>query len=116
MNWGPVVLQPLKGESHVKTSEVVNNGRSRSRFRVCIVGSFSIAWVRVLEDCGASIEGVVEDILDPIKDIRHLMTKWPTITLLEALLLDPLGPWDGCLFANIHNPRDLKLFATVFAR
>ncbi len=110
------MLQPLKGKSHVKTSEVVNNARSRSRFRVRIVGSFLIAWVRVLEDCGVSIEGVVEDILDPIMDIRHLMTKWPTITPREALLLDPLGPWDGCLFANIHNPRDSKLFAMVFAR
>ncbi len=108
--------QPLKGKSHVKTSEVVNNGRSRSKFRVHIVGSFLIAWAQVLEDCGTSIKWVVQDILDPIKDIRHLVSKLPTITLQEALLLEPLGLWDGCLFANILNPQDSKLFATVFAR
>ncbi len=115
MNQGPVVLQPLKGKSHVKTSEVMNDGRSRSKFRVCIVGSFSIAWVQVLEDCSASIEGVVQDILDPIKDIRHLVSILPTITLQEALLLEPLGPWDKRLFVNILNSQDLKLFAMVFA-
>ncbi len=116
MNWGPVALQPLKGESHVKTPAVVNDGRSRSKFRVRIVGSFLIAWAQVLEDCGASIKGVVQDILDPIKDIRHLVSKLPTITLQEGLLLELLGPWDRCLFANILNPQDLKLFAVVFAR
>jgi hypothetical protein len=107
------VLQPLKGKSHVKMSEVVNNRRSRSKFRVCIVGSFSIAWAQVLEDWGASIEGVVEDILDPIKDIRYLVSKLPTITLQEALLLEPLGPWDGSLFANILNPQDSKAVWTL---
>ncbi len=105
--------QPLKGESHVKMSEVVKDRRSRTKFRVHIVGSFLIAWAQVLEDWGTSIEGVVEGILDPIKDIRHLVSKLPTITLQEALLLEPCGPWDGCLFANILNPQDLKLFATV---
>ncbi len=80
MNRGPVVLQPLKGGSHVKMSEVVDDGRSRSKFRVCIVGSCSIVWVQVLEDCSASIEGVVQDILDPIKDIRHTVSIFPTIT------------------------------------
>ncbi len=47
--------------------------RSRSKFRVCIVGSSLIAWVQVLKDWGASIEGVVEHILDPIKDTRQLL-------------------------------------------
>jgi hypothetical protein len=70
----------------------------------------------ILEDWGASIEAVVEDILDPIKDIRHLLSNLPTITLRQALLLAPLGPWDGCMFANIHTFNDAKLFASLLER
>jgi hypothetical protein len=114
MDRGAVVLQLLKGKSHVKTSEIVTNRRSRSKFRVCIVGSSLIAWVQVLEDWGMSVEGVMEHILDPIKDIRQILSKLPTITLQEALSLEPLGPWDGCMFANIRTSQDLKLFAMLF--
>jgi hypothetical protein len=104
MDRGPVASQPLKGKSRVKMSQMVTNRRSRSRFRVRIVGSSSISWVQILEDWGASIKVVVEDILDPIKDIRHLLSNLPTITLRQALLLVPLGPWDGgvCLQTSIH--------------
>ncbi len=66
-------------------SQMVNGRRSRSKFRVHIVGSYSISWIQILEDWGASIEGVVGDILDPIKDIRHLLSTRPTITQREAL-------------------------------
>ncbi len=116
MDWGPAVLQALKGKSHVEASENVTSRRSRSKFRVCIVGSSLIAWAKVLEDWGASIEGVAKHILDHIKDNRQLLSKLPTITLQEALSLEPLGPWDGCVFANIRTSQDLKLFATLFGR
>jgi hypothetical protein len=112
---GPVASQPLKGESRVKISQMVTNRRFRSRFRVRIVGSSLISWVQILEDWGASIEAVVEDILDPIKDISHLLSNLPTITLQQALVLALRGPWDGCMFANIHTSNDAKLFASLFA-
>jgi hypothetical protein len=88
--------------------------RSRSKVEVRIVGLCSIGWFQVLKDWGASIEGVVEDILDPLKDIRQLFTPMPTITVHQALLLEPVGPRDGCMFVNIPAPQDAKLFATLF--
>jgi hypothetical protein len=68
--------------------------RSRSKVRAWIVGSWSICWVQVLEDWGASIEAVVEDIQAQFKDIRHLITSMPTITVVKALELVPCeGSW-----------------------
>jgi hypothetical protein len=100
----------------VKASKAFTDRRSRSKIRVCIVGSWSIGWVQVLEDWGASIEAVVvEDALDPLKAIRHLLTSTPTIIPWQALILEPVGPWDGCMFANVRDPRDAKLFAKLFA-
>jgi hypothetical protein len=101
MDWGPVASQPLKGKSCVKTSHMVTNRRSRSKFRVRIVGSYSISWVQILEDWGASIEGVMEDILDPTKDIRHLLSTMPTITLQQALLLELALGTGVCLLTSI---------------
>ncbi len=54
MGCGPVVFQPLKGKSRVKTSQVVTDIRSSSKFRVRIVGSYLISWVQILEDAQAS--------------------------------------------------------------
>ena len=48
------MFQPLKGKSRVKTSQVVTDIRSSSKFRVRIVGSYLISWVQILEDAQAS--------------------------------------------------------------
>jgi hypothetical protein len=51
LNRGPVF--PIgKGESHAKASLVGADIRSRSRVRVRIVGSSSLAWVQVVEEWG----------------------------------------------------------------
>ena len=56
------------------------------------------------------------DIPDRYKDIRHLLNPMPTITPDKALLLPPLGPWDGCLFANLASLRDSNLVTLLFKR
>ena len=82
IDWRPVGSCLSEGELQVKVSKVLTNRRYRTKVWVLIVGSWSVGWVQVLKDWGASIEAVVvEDALDN-------------------------SPWDGCMFANIHNPRD----------
>ena len=101
---GPVSCPNLKGESQVKTSQMGTDRRSRSKVRVRVIGSSSMAWVEIFEGWGANIEAVVVDILDQLKDIRHLLTSMPAITTQSALMLPPLGPWDGCLVSNLSSP------------
>ena len=79
-----------KGKSHVKASLVGTDRRSRSRVRVWIVGSASLAWVQVLEEWGAYVEAVVEDIPQSPKNFRRLVTSTaPPITTSQALVLEP---------------------------
>ncbi len=113
---GPVSLLIMKGELQVKMSLASTERRSRSKVRVRIVGLWSICWVQVLKDCGASIEAVVEDIPAQFKDIRHLITSTPTITVVKALGLEPWGPWDGCLFAHVRTAQDSILVISLFKR
>ncbi len=83
---------------------------------MCIVGTSSIGWMEVLESWGGSLEAMVVDIPDLYKDIRHLLNPMPTITPDKALLLPPLGPWDGCLFAKVSSLRDSNLVTLLFKR
>ena len=106
-----------KGKSHVKASLVGTDRRSWSRVKVRIVGSASLAWVQVLEEWGAHVEAVVEDIPQSLKDFRRLVTSTaPPITTSQALVLEPRGPWDGCMFAHVQFPKDTFLVATLFKR
>ena len=59
--------------------------------------------MEVLESWGGCLEALVVDIPDCYKDIRHLLNPMPTTMPDKALLLPPLGPWDGCLFANLAS-------------
>ena len=81
-----------------------------------IVGTSLIGWMEVLESWGGSLEAMVVDIPNLYKDIRHLLNPMPTITPDKALLLPPLGPWDGCLFANVSSLRDSNLVTLLFKR
>ena len=92
LNRGPAF--PIgKGEAHIKVSLVGTDRRSRSRVRVRIVGSSSLAWVQVLEDWGAYLKAVVEDTPLLSMDIRQLVTSaTPSITISQALDLEPRGP------------------------
>jgi hypothetical protein len=71
---------------------------------------------QVLEHWGASIEGVVEGILDPIKDIRCLLSTMPTITLQQALSLAPLSPWDGLCLPTSALPKMQSFLPRFFGR
>ena len=93
----------LKGEAIAKMSGEGVSRKARSKVRVRIVGSSSIGWMEVLESWGGCLEALVVDIPDCYKDIRHLLNPMPTTMPDKALLLPPLGPWDGCLFANLAS-------------
>ena len=91
--------------------------RSRSRVRVRIAGSASLAWVQVLDEWGAYVEAVVEDIPQSPKDIRCLVTSTtPPITTSQALLLEPQGPWNGCIFTHVQYPKDTLLLASTLIK
>ena len=109
LDWDPLNSHLLKGEAMAKTSGEGVRRKARSKVRVRIVGNSSIGWLEVLESWGGSIEAMVVDIPDPYKDTRQLLNPMPTITPDRALILRPLGPWDGCLFANLSSARDSNL-------
>ncbi len=113
IDWRPVGSCLSEGELQVKVSKVLTNRRYRTKVWVLIVGSWSVGWVQVLKDWGASIEAVVvEDALDPLQAIRHLLTSTPIIIPWQTVILKPDGPWDdGCMFANVRDPQDSELFA-----
>ena len=71
----------------------------------------------MLDEWGAYVEAVVEDIPQSPKDIRCLVTSTaPLITTSQALLLEPRGPWDGCMFTHMQYPNDTLLLATLIKR
>ena len=116
LNRGPAF--PIgKGEAHVKVLLVGTDRRSRSRVRVRIVRSSSLAWVQVLEDWGAYLKVVLEDIPVLSTDIRQLVTSaTPSITVSQALDVEPQGPWDGCMFTHAPSPKDFVLVGTLLKR
>ncbi len=60
---------------------------------------------------------MVEDIPLLSKDIRRLVTSaTPSITVSQALDLEPQGPWDGCMFAHALPPKDFVLVGTLLKR
>ncbi len=54
------------------------------------------------------------DIPDECEDIRCLLSIMPTITPQATHALFPLGPWDGCMLANIVSDQDSELVASLF--
>jgi hypothetical protein len=83
--------------------------RAWSKVRVRVVGSTSMGWVEALEAWGTELEAIVINTPDKFKDIRRLLSITPTTTLQAAHAMLPLGPWDGCMVANLRTPRDSKL-------
>jgi hypothetical protein len=104
----------LKGELQAITSQMGVGRRSRSKVRVRVVGLTSLGWVEALEAWGAAVEAVVVHSTDEFKDIRRLLTLMPATTPQDAHQLLPLGPWDGCMLANLATPKDSELVASLF--
>ena len=75
-----------------------------------------MGWVEAAEAWGAEVEAVVVPLPDRFKDIRRKITTTPTTTPQDALHLLPLGPWDGCLLANVGCPDESQLVTTLFKR
>ncbi len=75
-----------------------------------------MGWVEALEAWGAADEAVVVQTPDEFKDIRRVLTLTPATTPQDAHQLLPLGPWDGCMFANLATPKDSELVASLFKR
>jgi hypothetical protein len=66
---------------------------------------------------GTYIEAVVDNIPQLSKDIRRLVTSTtPPITTSQALVLEPQGLWDGCMFAHVQSPKDTILVGTLLKR
>jgi hypothetical protein len=80
------------------------------------VGSLSMGWVKAVEAWGAEVEAVVVHLPDNFKDIRQRISITSTTTPQDALHLLPLGPWDGCMLANIAMPQDSLPVASLFKR
>ena len=113
---GPTKSSLLEGEAQAITSRLGIGRRSRSKVRVRVVGPYSIGWIEVVEGCGASLEAVVVDSPDPFKDIRGLISAATSTTSYDAYHLLPLGPWDGCMVANLATSQDALMVATLFKR
>ncbi len=75
-----------------------------------------MGWVEAVEAWGAEVEGVVVHLPDNFKDIRQRFSITPTTTPQDAPHLLPLGPWDGCMLANIAMPQDSLLVSSLFKR
>ena len=73
------------------------------------MGCSSMGWVEAAEAWGAEVEAVVVHTPDIHKDIRRKFSLMPTTTPQDALLLLPLGPWNGCLLANIASGLETQL-------
>ncbi len=107
-NRGPSSLPSLKGESQAISAQLTVGRRPR-KVRVCVVGCSLMGWVEAAKAWGAEVEAIVVHTPDILKDIRRKFSLTPTTTPQDALLLLPLGPWNGCLYANIA-PMRLNLF------
>jgi hypothetical protein len=102
------------GEAHAIISQTEVGRRARSKVRTRIVGSHSLGWVKVFEGWGAEVEAMVVSRLDHYKDIRQMLTTTPTMAAHLAYDFPPLGPWDGCLAANLLSAEDVALTSTLF--
>jgi hypothetical protein len=95
-------------------SRMGNGRRSRSKVRARVVGESSLGWVEALEAMGVWVEVAVVDSPDSSKDIRSLVTSTTTTTSHDAYLLQPIEPWDGCMFANLTTTQDSEMVANLF--
>ena len=75
-----------------------------------------MGWVEAFEAWGVALEAVVVNIPDELKDIRPLLTTVPITTLRDAHTLLPLGPWEGCMLANLASSQDSDLVSSLFKR
>ena len=115
-DWGPPNLSVLKGKRQAIASQTGIGRRSRSKVRVRVVGWTSMGWVEAFEVWGVALEAVVVKIPDKLKDIRPLLTTVPITTPRDAHTLLPLGPWEGCMLANLASPQNLDLVSSLFKR
>jgi hypothetical protein len=106
----------MRGEARVKASQIGTDRRSRSKVWVRIVESRSIGWLEVLEAWGANVEAVVLEFPEKLKDTRQLVSSVPTITPQKALVLPPLGLWDGCMFGHLLTAQDSHLVGSLIKR
>jgi hypothetical protein len=114
LNDGGPITSVSKGELHALTSQSEVGRRARSKVRARVVGSYSLGWVEVLDGWGAEVEAMVVSRLDHYKDIRQMLTTTPTMAAHLAYDFPPLGPWDGCLAANLLSAEDVALTSTLF--
>ncbi len=84
--------------------------------RARVVGESFLGWVEALEAMGVWVEVAVVDSPDSSKDIRSLVTSTTTTTSHDAYLLQPIEPWDGCMFVNLITIQDSDMVATLFKR
>ncbi len=113
-DWGPPTFSVLKGERQAIASQTGIGRRSRSKVRVRVVGETSMGWVEAFEAWGVALEAVVVNIPDKLKDIRHLLTTLPITTPQDAHTLLPLGPWEGCMLANLASSQVSDLVSSLF--
>jgi len=104
----------LKGECQAIASQTGIGRRSRSKVRVRVAGWTSMGWVEAFEAWGVALEALVVNIPDELKDIRPLLTTVPITTPQDAHTLLPLGPWEGCMLANLASPQDSDLVSSLF--
>jgi hypothetical protein len=104
----------LKGKLLTIMSQMGVGRRSRSKVRVQVVGWTSMGWVEALEAWGAMVKAVVVHSTDEFKDIRRLLTLTPITTSQDAHQLLPLGPWDGCMLANLATLKNSELVSSLF--
>ena len=80
------------------------------------MGCSSMGWVEAAEAWGAEVKVVMVHTPDIRKDIRRKIYLTPTTTPQDALLLLPLGPWNGCLLADIASGLETQLVLALFKR
>ncbi len=107
-------MPSLKGESQANSAQLTVGRRPQSKVRVRVVGCSSMGWVEAAEAWGAEVEVVVVHTPDILKDSRQKISLTPTTTPQDALRLLPLGPWDGCLLANIALGLESQLISALF--
>ncbi len=113
-NRGPSSLPSLRGKSQAISAQLTVGRRPWSKVRVRVVGCSSMGWVEAAEVWGAEVEAVIVHTPDIHKDIRQKNSLTPTTTPQDALLLLPLGPWNGCLFASIASGLETQLVSALF--
>ncbi len=112
----PPNLPVFRGELQAIAARLAVGRRPQSKVRVRIVGPSSMGWIKAVKAWGVEVKAVVVQLPDNFKDIRQKNSMTPTTTPQDTLHLLPLGPWDGCLLANIAMPEDSLLVASLFKR